>query len=191
MFSYYHYKHPLEHTWTLWYLDTNRAKNWEDRLMDVGSFGTIEDFWCFFNHIKPVSHLKPGCDYALFRKGIRPMWEDKANKDGGRWLASLDAKTTPEEMDRYWLELVMFMIGERSADHGDMINGALINVRPKGNKISLWTKNCENTNGAMITLGLKMKEVLSFSPTQIIVFNSHHEVAKSSSQEQVKVTYYI
>lgn len=50
LFSYpdnYQFKHPLEHTWTLWYLDSNRTKNWEDCLMEVGSFGTVEDFWWY------------------------------------------------------------------------------------------------------------------------------------------------
>uniref|UniRef100_A0A0A9X949 Eukaryotic translation initiation factor 4E n=1 Tax=Lygus hesperus TaxID=30085 RepID=A0A0A9X949_LYGHE len=119
------------------------------------------------------------------------MWEDKANKDGGRWMATIDKKTPSEKLDHYWLELVMFMIDKRFVDHEDIVNGAAINIRAKGNKISLWTKNCDNTNGGMISLGLKMKQVLGFSPTQIVVFHSHHAIAKSTSQEQTKVTYYI
>lgn len=65
--------------------------------------------FCFslYNHIKPASELKPGTDYSLFKKGIMPMWEDAANKRGGRWLMSLDRKQR-NELDRYWLDIVRF-----------------------------------------------------------------------------------
>lgn len=46
-----------------------------------------------------------GSDYSLFKKGIMPMWEDQANKRGGRWLISLERKQR-SELDRYWLDIV-------------------------------------------------------------------------------------
>jgi translation initiation factor 4E len=58
------------------------------------------------NHIKPASELKPGTDYSLFKKGIRPMWEDVANKNGGRWLVSLEKKQRGPELNNCWLEVV-------------------------------------------------------------------------------------
>lgn len=65
-------------------------------------------YFCFsvFNHIKSASELKQGCDYSLFKQGIRPMWEDPANKRGGRWLINLDKKNREMELDNYWLEIV-------------------------------------------------------------------------------------
>lgn len=36
------------------------------------------------------------------------MWEDKANKRGGRWLLSLDKKQRGHDLDRYWLDIVCF-----------------------------------------------------------------------------------
>lgn len=38
-------KHPLQHTWTLWYLECDRSKAWEDNLSEITSFNTVEDFW--------------------------------------------------------------------------------------------------------------------------------------------------
>uniref|UniRef100_A0A0A9YM05 eIF-4F 25 kDa subunit n=1 Tax=Lygus hesperus TaxID=30085 RepID=A0A0A9YM05_LYGHE len=188
--NYWDYKHPLEHTWTLWYLDSTRTKNWEECLMEVGSFSTIEDFWCFFNHIKPVSHLKVGCDYSLFKRGIRPMWEDDANKDGGRWMINVDKKTTTPGLDKYWLELVMCMIGECFTDHNENVNGATVNIRGKGNRISLWTRNTSNENGGMIKLGLKLKSVIGLAPNQVITFQTHQDCAKNNSS-LAKATYFI
>lgn len=59
-----------------------------------------------YNHIKPASELRQGTDYSLFKRGIRPMWEDDANVKGGRWLLSLDRKQRNNELDRYWLDIV-------------------------------------------------------------------------------------
>jgi translation initiation factor 4E len=53
-----------------------------------------------------ASELHQGCDYSLFKKGIRPMWEDDANKRGGRWLISLAKNQRANELDKYWLEIV-------------------------------------------------------------------------------------
>ena len=48
----------------------------------------------------------PKTDYSLFKKGIQPMWEDSANKQGGRWLINLDKKQRSADLDKYWLEIV-------------------------------------------------------------------------------------
>lgn len=59
-----------------------------------------------FNHIKLSSELRQGCDYSLFKSGIRPMWEDDANKRGGRWLINLDKKQRTVDLDRFWLDVI-------------------------------------------------------------------------------------
>lgn len=38
-------KHPLQNTWTLWYLENDRSKTWEQMLNEITSFDTVEDFW--------------------------------------------------------------------------------------------------------------------------------------------------
>lgn len=65
------YKHPLQNTWTLWYLENDRSKSWEDMQNEITSFDTVEDFWSLYNHIKPPSEIKLGSDYSLFKKTIR------------------------------------------------------------------------------------------------------------------------
>jgi translation initiation factor 4E len=75
-------KHPLQHSWTLWYFEPDRSKTWEDNQNQVSTFNTVEDFWSLFTHIKQPSEVKLGSDYSLFKENVRPMWEDKANKNG-------------------------------------------------------------------------------------------------------------
>jgi translation initiation factor 4E len=64
-------KHPLQYRWTLWYLEMDKNKTWEEMQMEVTSFETVEDFWSLFNHIKNPSEIKVQNDYSLFKEGIR------------------------------------------------------------------------------------------------------------------------
>ena len=84
--------HLLQTEWTLWLYTNNKAKSWDENLQKVISFNVVEDFWAVYNHIQLASKLNAGHDYALFRAGTRPAWEDEANKVGGRWIVSLPSK---------------------------------------------------------------------------------------------------
>ncbi|EDW17215.2 uncharacterized protein Dmoj_GI16776 [Drosophila mojavensis] len=65
------FKHPLEHTWTLWHWENDRTKSWSDMLSDVTSFNTVEDFFSVYYFIRPPSDLKVFTDYMVFKHGIR------------------------------------------------------------------------------------------------------------------------
>lgn len=151
------FKHPLQNTWTLWYLENDRTKSWEDMQNEITSFDTVEDFWSLYNHIKPPSDIKMGSDYSLFKKGIRPMWEDAANKQGGRWVITLN-RCPKTELDNLWLDVLLCLIGE-AFDHSDQICGAVVNIRNKNNKISIWTANGNNEEAAL-EIGHKLRESL-------------------------------
>lgn len=38
-------KHPLQNTWSLWFYDNDRNKTWEENLIELTTFDTVEDFW--------------------------------------------------------------------------------------------------------------------------------------------------
>lgn len=44
--------------------------------------------------------------YVYSQDGIEPMWEDKKNKNGGRWLFNLEKRDRRELLDHLWLETV-------------------------------------------------------------------------------------
>lgn len=48
--------------------------------------------------------LRIGCNYSVFKSDISPMWEDKTNKNGGRWLI----KDNNGLLDQYWIDIVIF-----------------------------------------------------------------------------------
>lgn len=151
-------KHPLQNQWSLWFYDNDRNKTWEENLIELTTFDTVEDFWRLYHHIKLPSELRQGHDYAVFKQGIRPMWEDDANKMGGRWLISLEKKQRFTDLDRFWLDVVLLLIGE-NFENSDEICGAVVNVRPKVDKIAIWTADAMKQH-ATIEIGKKLKEQL-------------------------------
>ncbi|XP_067858735.1 eukaryotic translation initiation factor 4E-like [Heptranchias perlo] len=172
-------KHPLQNRWALWYFKNDKTKGWTENLRLIAKFDTVEDFWALYNHIQQPSKLLFGCDYCLFKDGIKPMWEDDKNKKGGRWLMTLNKQQRHNDLDRYWLETLLCLIGEAFDECSDEVCGAVVNVRPKGDKIAIWTGNCQNRE-AVVSIGQLYKERLGLSLKALIGYQSHDDTSSKS-----------
>ncbi|CAH2075588.1 unnamed protein product, partial [Iphiclides podalirius] len=160
-------KHPLQNTWSFW-MYTNTSKIWEENLVEMTTFNTVEDYWCLYHHMKTPSELQLGQDYAIFKKGIQPKWEDRVNKPGGRWLITLDKKRTAD-LDNVWLYTVLSLIGE-NFENTDEISGVVVNVRPKS-KVGIWVKNLKNEK-ANLEIGHRLQQQL---PVNVkLLFHAHN-----------------
>ena len=42
----------------------------------------------------------------MLQDGVQPMWEDQANKKGGKWMVQLPRQQRSSELDKIWLETV-------------------------------------------------------------------------------------
>uniref|UniRef100_A0A914CED3 EIF-4F 25 kDa subunit n=1 Tax=Acrobeloides nanus TaxID=290746 RepID=A0A914CED3_9BILA len=131
--------HPLKHRWTLWFLNDKKNLEWTERLKQVCTFTSAEEFWSIYDNIRPPS-CQVGCDYNLFKEGIEPMWEVPLNREGGRLVIVLERKNS-DLLDVMWLDLLLALIGEQFGKDTESICGAVCNIRNKGSKISLWTTN--------------------------------------------------
>ena len=45
-------RHPLQDSWALWYLNCDKTKSWDDRLIKLMTFDTVEDFWACYHHVQ-------------------------------------------------------------------------------------------------------------------------------------------
>nr|QBH73398.1 eukaryotic translation initiation factor 4e [Franklinothrips vespiformis] len=174
-------KHPLHSTWVLWYYEKNNSRDWSENQREITQFNTVEDFWSLYNHIKLASELRPGCDYSLFKKDIMPMWEDGANRNGGRWLINLDRKQRETDLDRFWLEILLCMVGEAFDEYSEDICGAVVNVRTKGDKIGVWTAHAQVAN-TVLEIGRRLKERLGLGSRFVLGYQMHKDtMVKTSS----------
>jgi len=181
-------KHPLQNMWSLWFYKNDRSKSWEENLMEITTFDTVEDFWALYNHIEVVSKIPVGCDYALFKHGIKPMWEDSRNKQGGRWLLNINKQQRTTDLNSYWLEILLCMIGEAFDECSEDICGAVVQIRSKGDKLGLWTASVKN-HDAIMKIGQTMKERLNLHPRNMIGYEAHTDTQiKTGSAAKCRFT---
>ncbi|KAF9446999.1 translation initiation factor eIF4e [Macrolepiota fuliginosa MF-IS2] len=180
-------EHPLQFPWTIFhdtkakfpYTPASAAPNssttseasahynlhppdthdYEAGLTVIGEFNTVEAFCRYFNWLKPPSKLEKNSNYHLFKTGIKPMWEDPANANGGKWVLTM--KNSPELLDRCWSWLAMALVGEELED-GDEICGAVVSLRTKVDRIQLWTRSKDDVE-KLNSIGKKMVKLLDVS----------------------------
>jgi len=168
-------KHPLQNAWTLWFFKNDKFRSWEENQRPIITVTTVEDFWSLYNHIEVASKLPTGADYSLFKEGIFPDWEDPRNQEGGRWIINLDKKHREGILDTYWLEVLFFLIGEHADQHAFQVNGAVVNMRMKMDKIAIWLADASQSESIM-AIGKTLKEKLVIlDVTTTIGFNVHQD----------------
>ncbi|RIA85290.1 translation initiation factor eIF 4e-like domain-containing protein [Glomus cerebriforme] len=142
--------HPLQHKWTMYYdskpVTTPGPKTptgkhtYEENLQTIGTFDTVQSFCRYFNWVKKPSQLEINTNFHIFKDKIKPMWEDPANANGGKWVISM--KST-QLLDRCWTWLVYALVGEE-LDENDDICGAVMSRRVRGDRIAVWVRDKDN-----------------------------------------------
>src|SRR5688572_19218685 len=76
---------------------------------------------------------------------VKPMWEDPANANGGKWV--IYVKHDRVHFDKYWENLLYALIGGTLAGERfttDEISGAVASKRRGADRISVWNRNCDD-----------------------------------------------
>ncbi|KAG2238922.1 hypothetical protein Bca4012_023706 [Brassica carinata] len=165
--------HQLEHSWTFWFDNPSlksKQTTWGGSLRSVFTFSTVEEFWSLYNNMRHPSKLGNGADFYCFKHNIEPKWEDPICANGGKWTMNFSR----EKSDKFWLYTLLALIGEQF-DHRDEICGAVVNVRTKQERISIWTKNASN-EAAQMSIGKQWKEFLDYNNS--IGFIIHEDAKK-------------
>lgn len=81
--------HKLQRGWTLWYdsPSTYNTVDWSMSLIPIMTVHSVEEFFVMMKYMKPLEELRTSSQYHFFQDGVKPMWEDPANKTGGKlWV---------------------------------------------------------------------------------------------------------
>jgi len=166
-------RHPLNGSWTLWYFLKDKNVSWENSLIKVSTFDTVEDFWALINHIEPAGKLKQGCDYNLFRSEIKPMWEDSNNKAGGKWSLNV-VRNNKNILHEWFIDLAMMLIGEyESEEVVEQCNGIVASVRNKADKLALWVRH--NRGDAYVEAGKAFKRCINLRDQGHLEYLAHDD----------------
>jgi len=175
--------HPLENEWSFWYdkrpAQSKRVRgeqeSYESNLREIGNFGTVEDFWRYYNHMVKPSKIETNSNYHFFKKGVKPMWEDPQNAKGGKWVLTMKDKAL---VDVIWENVVLSMVGETLDIDGEVC-GAVFSKRKGGDRIAVWNRNRENEVGIM-TIGRQLKAILGADTARVQTSYQNHEDSMKS-----------
>mmetsp|Transcript_19599 Transcript_19599/g.32235 ORF Transcript_19599/g.32235 Transcript_19599/m.32235 type:complete len:206 (+) Transcript_19599:168-785(+) len=115
--------HPLESSWCFWEHRKGNNHDYGSKMYKLGEFNTAEGFWRFKNNLpKPsdVFYTQQGGQkkfedreidgFSMFKSGIRPEWEDKANMHGAEFFCR--QAMAPDNLDDAWEKLLLGLISE-------------------------------------------------------------------------------
>jgi len=149
---------------TFWYLknDNTSEVNWKQNQVAVVTVKCKEDFWYIHDYLKGASMLEVGCDYSVFRQGISPDWEHEDNREGGRWILSVDK----ESLDNLWQRLIAVMVEEDMM----LVTGVVVSRRKYGDKMAVWMRDAKEEEVMMV--GRIVKDKLKVK-AGMLVFRMH------------------
>ena len=130
--------HELNNKWILWFHDPI-DNDWSfESYINIHTINTIESFWEVFNNINKLN-IENGM-FFLMKDGIKPMWEDEKNKNGGCW----SFKILKENIYETWLDLIINCINETiltDVSINDVINGLSVSPKKTFCIVKIWIKN--------------------------------------------------
>ena len=142
----------------------------EQALIPLGTFDTVEGFWAVYSHLARSNNLPPASEYFLFKTGIKPMWEDAANQDGGKWIIRVKKPASP----RCWEQVVLALLGDQfGASAGDDICGLVVSTKANEDCISVWNRSANNKD---VTIRIRdvLKETLDIPVNAAFEYKPHH-----------------
>lgn len=175
---------PLSCQWSLnifFKPHNNQSEQYEDNIHQLGTFVTVEGFWSLYSHLKKPNELSPPTDYHLFRDGIRAIWEDADNVNGGKWMIRLKKGLA----SYYWERLILALIGGQFSDD---VNGAVISVRFQEDIISLWNRTGNDPN-IRHEICCKLCTALELPPDTKLEYKKHDESVRDHSSFRNTVIY--
>ena len=135
---------------------TMKQDDYQDMLKKIIDFNTVEDFWSVYQYLKKPENSKHGLEILLFKSNIKPLWEDEANKYGGK----VSLKVKKDYSNLIWDELVYRLIGSNFPNiNNDEINGMVFSLKRDSNFIQIWFKNYSST--IVNDIAASMRAILS------------------------------
>ncbi|KAJ6360130.1 hypothetical protein OIU77_004193 [Salix suchowensis] len=171
--------HPLKHKFIFWYTrrtpGVRTQTSYEDNIKKIVEFSTVEGFWVCYCHLARPSLLPSPTDLHLFKEGIRPLWEDSANCNGGKWIIRFKKVVS----GRFWEDLVLALVGDQ-LDYSDDICGAVLSIRYNEDILSVWNRNASDRQGVM-ALRDAIKRHLKLPHSYVMDYKPHDASLRDNS----------
>jgi hypothetical protein len=106
----------------------------------TGSVGSAEELRKLITkHFDADNDMLPlGANVRVFRNGILPLWEDRSNVRGGRWILAFTRKKTGVEE----IVEVVDRCFKNDFDFCGGVTGVVLSSRRWGRLVSVWVRTC-------------------------------------------------
>ena len=102
---------PLKYAWAFYHDKHSETGSYEGRLsLIMENIVTLKPFWGVLNNF-PIHQLKMKDSVHFFKRGIKPVWEDSRNINGGSW----SFRVPKDKSEQFWQEVLMMAVGEQFA----------------------------------------------------------------------------
>lgn len=144
--------HKLENEWTLW-AHLPHDTDWTTQsYKNVFTMTTVEETIALSESLPEV--LVINCMLFIMKKGIVPVWEDPANRQGG----CFSYKIANKSVYSIWKELTYLLVGDTLSANKEFvkqITGITISPKKSFCIIKIWMSNCDFQNPEMVTSEIK------------------------------------
>jgi hypothetical protein len=132
--------HPLGNKWVL-YAHLPHDTDWTiDSYKKLIEIKYVEDILKLYE-IMPEKMIT-NCMLFLMKEEIKPVWEDKENKEGG----CFSYKVSNEVITQTWKDLSYMLLGGSITENKELykkINGITLSPKKSFGIIKIWMKTCD------------------------------------------------
>lgn len=144
--------HKLCDKWVLWaHLPHNT--DWSvNSYIKVFEFTSVEDTIALIEALPAI--CVENCMLFIMRDGIKPIWEDPRNRNGG----SFSYKVVNKQVFDVWRDLTYCVVGNSISNNDEFVKSVSgITISPKKNFciVKIWMTNCSHQNPDAITDDIK------------------------------------
>ena len=144
--------HQLSDKWTLW-AHLPHDTDWSiNSYKVIYNMNTVEGTVAIIETLPEV--LVKNCMLFIMREGIKPIWEDPRNRNGGCFSYKISNKNVFD----VWRKLTYVLVGETISSQSSFVaNVTGITISPKKNFciIKIWMSTCANQNPCIIINEIK------------------------------------
>ena len=144
--------HQLTTPWTIW-AHLPHDTDWSIKsYIPISNMATVEETLAVTETLPPI--LVENCMLFVMKTGIKPIWEDPKNRDGG----CFSYKVLNKNVYKVWKDLTYAVVGGSISSQPGFVNCVTgITISPKKNFciIKIWMTDCKNQNPAIVTSDVK------------------------------------
>jgi translation initiation factor 4E len=153
----------LKNSWKIWYHKQDEQVWDESSYLPIYEFSTIREFYAVMNSFVYLPKFINGY-YFIMRDGIKPIWEDDRNKNGGCFSIKV-AKENTENI--FWDMFIHMLAGELFTHYNETITGISVVPKKYNAVIKIWNNNSNICSSHLLN------KRLSHIPSTDITYRSH------------------